>query len=489
MLFHLFFICELIKKPIGEANYLPRLSLLNLTRYISNTPNCVVIYANSNTARFDFINFAVTKYQPKIKFVIAPMSDLPLTKFNFKTIQETNNIDFIIVPYKNGQKYDTIAAPRSPIEFAAWCDLLIRPLINKISYASNLRQIFDEHNTVFFGVNMVSRPDYLNDINIPFYLVSNILFEYLNITVSDGLYIYRPADRQLIKTGENYKKFLKSPLVDFSYVFSRDFGINPLYPNLNKIKYFGGFFVDPNNRTETSSNVLTLSKLATKFPNVLFGLFEGQLATQILTQSNFNLVRRPFFALFDINSIHSIHYPSLSKKYDDLAHFVDSILKDEIDKNQMKLSGDCSEPNLCYHQYDSIISNRQNDLAVVYTEGNMRLTRNLFSILKKTIPLFKEKINLLKYDLAENEIPENLQFVHDLPILVYYPKNKDAVYFESEITVHDVVEFIHSSKSTKTEFPEFNEQQIIKEIEVDNKPMFTFKDMTKQREEREKGEL
>lgn len=495
MIFIVFLLFERIKKPIGEANYLPRLTGINLTQLISKNSICVVIYTNHFYTRFDFINFAVTKFSSHIKFAIASLNESIAPKISIH--------NYVIVPYRNGQKLETVSAPKTAIAFANWCEKITRPLIFRINHIDQLRRVLAEPGTVFFGVDMISRPNYIKDNNIPFYSINQTYFKYLGISVNAGLYVYRSSDRQLIKTGENYKKFLKSPLVDFTEIFSED-EVNEQAIDNGSGQFFGGFFVDRENLNETASEATKLIKLAHQYKTVKFGLIEGEIATKLSMLSQLQFIKRPFFVLFNINQIQN-HYVTFSNDEKSIEKFIDDVLagKQEI----TKISGKANKNNLCYNNFKSIISeeNQKNDVVVLFSDSiNHYPSKFLYFLAEESINIVNSKnssqnqIELYRYDLSQNEIPESLQTSleannrNQINTLILYPKGKEKeeLYFEGDQSLSSMMDFILSGISFKCEVPDFDEDLIMKKISEKMNPKYVgFKNnLAEERNRREKGE-
>lgn len=505
MIFALFLLLERIKKPIGEANYLPRLTGINLTQLISKNSFCVIIYTNNFNTRFDFINFAITKFSSHIKFAIASLNESIAPR-----LLNHKNHNFVIVPYKNGQKVETVSAPKTAIEFANWCEKITRPSVLRINHIDQLRRILGEPGTVLFGVNMISKPVYIKDSNIPFYSINQTYFQYLGISVNTGLYVYRSSDRQLIKSGENYKKFIKSPLADFSLLYITSSNEIEDQEINSTSKYFGGFFVDRENINETSIEATTLIKLSNKYRTIKFGLIEGETADKLSLLSQLQFIKRPFFVLFNINDINTNqlqnHYITFSKDVKSIEQFINNILEGKQDFT--KISGKNSKVDLCYNSIESVISdNQNNDVLVLFSESlHSYSSKFLYFLAEESIKLInsksspQNKIELYRYDLSQNDIPNVLQISSEnnnnnrnqLRNLVLYPKGKEKseLYFDSDESIGSMIDFILSGISFKCEIPEFDEAEIMKEINDRVKPKFVGfkKNLEEERNRREKGE-
>lgn len=500
MILTLFLLFERIKKPIGEANYLPRISGINLTQLISKNSFCIIIYTSNLNARFDFINFAIAKYGSHIKFAIASMNESIAPKL----LLNGEKTSFAIVPYKNGQKIETIAAPKTAIAFANWCEKITRPSNLRINHIDQLRRIFLEPGVALFGVNMISRPDYVKDNNIPFYLINQTYFKYLGISISSGLYIYRSSDRQLIKTGDNYKKFTKSPLFDFSLLFKSSNEIDEQIVNSSS-HLFGGFFVDRENINQTANEASILIKLAHKYKSINFGLIEGETANKLAMLSQLQFIKRPFFVLFNNSNLNQLQYRyvTFSNDINLIETFIDDILSKKQDITSISEKGD--QAKLCYNNFNIVINdNQENDILILFSDNlQRRSSRLLYFLAEKALTMINSKYNskkivLYTYDLSQNEIPNDLQISYEsnngnsIKALVLYPKgkDKDELYYEGDESFYDMIDFISSSVSFKCEVPDFDEDEVMKDIIDRMNPKFVgFKEnLADEREKREKGE-
>lgn len=497
MIFTLFLLFERIKKPIGEANYLPRLSGINLTQLISKNSFCVIIYTDNYNTRFDFINFAITKFSSHIKFAIASLNESIAPKII------NNKSKFIIVPYKNGQKVEMIPAPKTAISFANWCEKLTRSPVFRINHIDQLRRILGEPGTVFFGIDMISKPTYVKDNNIPFYSINQTYFKYLGITVTAGLYIYRSSDRQLIKAGENYKKFIKSPLADFSTLFSSTNEIEEQLIN-DSVQYFGGYFVDRENINGTAIEATNLIKLANKYKTIKFGLIEGETADKLSLLSQLQFIKRPFFVLYDSIDVNQLqnHYITFENDFKSIEEFIENVLSKK--ENVTRISGKISKTDICYDNFKSVISDDQkSDILVLFSDSLQRYSSKILYLLaEESIKIInsncpsQNQIVLYRYDLSQNDIPSDLQNSLEnnnggpFNTLILYPKGKSELYFEGDKSLSSVIDFILSGISFKCDISDYDENAILNEIENKAKPKFIgFKEnLAEERHKREKGE-
>ena len=465
MLFLLFSLLERIKSPIGEANNLPRLTGINLTRFIAKNTRCIIIYSDPLT-QFDFINFAVSKYRTQIYFAVASKNETIAPKCDSK---------FCIVPYINGNKCIMMnQAPKdSAIEFTNWCDKLLRPSTIAINHIDQLRRVFLEPGVSLLGVDMISKPNYISekdDSSYPFYLVDHTLFQWLNISVSTGLYVYRSVDRQLIRAGENYKKFIKSPLVDLSK--------NNIYSK----PYLAGFFVNKEDIALSNKEASMLTKLANKesFKNINFALIEGAVADEISLFSQLQYIKRPFFAIFNSSCSQTLNQRLVIKS--DNINEVEQLINNVLNNNSLlleKISSDNKNDEfISYNDFEKKLESTHGDKLVLFIHDKRNyFSRKFFFLIEKALSLIDStNIHFYRYDLSENDIPKSLQIEQDLPILVIYPEtSKGAIdsglYYQSDASIEDLFDFIHFGSTNKFTIPEYNSTELMKSIEEKLNPL------------------
>ena len=203
-MFNLFLIFQRIISPIGEAKHLNFYTADNFTQYLRETEYCIVFFGSAFT-NYDFANFAISQYKHKISFARASL-DIG-KKYGCQNSR-------CILPFKNQKLLKSEYPPFNPIGFSKWVNEIASLPIIHIGDPGTLEKLFETPGSHVFGIEFPTRPNWLDE-GRPFYNVNLEVIRYFNLNLNSGLYIYRSADRQIIPASNNYKSYLRSPLVDY----------------------------------------------------------------------------------------------------------------------------------------------------------------------------------------------------------------------------------------------------------------------------------
>ena len=474
-MFNLFLIIERIISPIGEANHLNFYTADNFSQYLSQTDRCVVFFGSPGT-HFDFANFAIYQFKNTISFIRAA-SELG-KRYGCKNSK-------CILPFKKGKLIKTEDPPNKPIGFSKWVAGLALPPIVEIRTPEALIKLFETPGSHIFGIEFPSRPDWLDDGKV-FYNVNLAVIQYLELNLNPGLYIYRAADRQIIPASKNYKNYLKSPLVDFRVENTE---IKPIY---------GGLFVKPATLPEITENeIKILSRLASTFKNISFGIFYEKIAEQEATKYRLTNFKPPFFALFDTRPLDEIsQYPVFNsfiqnqnkdQKIDEnlfhesiprrwakifdldnetmLTEFVSRILQNKEPYSQIsdkqKAFNNAFLQLLTYNSFNEVINRSDHDVFIWFVDITSYPSQKAMVILNETASIVKKSnLTTFLYPLGTNDIPDNIQ-LDEIPFALFYPALKnEPVIFDDEIDIENILAFIQAEASFPIELNDYNPNDI-----------------------------
>lgn len=213
MLFFLFlFSCIRIKEILGEIGRIQYLSGNELQNFLKSNEMSIIFYSNpDNESReeLSFANAAITIYKEAISFALGNPKDAP-SELCPELDQKKS---FCIVPYEGSNPLQYDNAPNTAPAFLNWIDLISHPKITAILSINKLNKLLNRNETCIFAVDV--QEELIDTIDIPkekkIYMVSADLFLIYNLTLSQGVYLYRPNDRQILKLDDNNKfDFLSS---------------------------------------------------------------------------------------------------------------------------------------------------------------------------------------------------------------------------------------------------------------------------------------
>lgn len=448
-MFLIFSLLIRIKKPIGESNYIPRVNETELNKFLLSHELSVVFFADAKT-RFDFANYAIKRHTPYISFVVA-------TKDSSKSHQCDDSI--CIRAYRKSKPIDTVSPPHTAIGFEKWCYYLTTPHDVTLTHPDQLREIFTQHGNFVFGVDIHTRPEHLKG-DFTYYAVPAYFFSYFKINVTSGLYIYRSADRQLVKITGNLKNYLKIPVVDINLV------------DLSKRKYFGGYFVSYNDEESNQMEIAILHTLASKYQTFYLSSIAGKIAEDISLKSLIHFVPPPFFAIFESSTVSKnrwiINDPT---KIHDIVYLTQFLEDIESGKQPYtKLSGkpeNCSFTPIEYNSFIDVVTKDNSDSIILYYSPYTSSCLKSSLIMEKIKSLLPNgyQLKIYLYDLTLNDLPDDFP-PEDFPILVLYNKNKKQapIPYDGEIGFEEILTFINEEASVPTKIDDYDLVTINKEI-------------------------
>lgn len=207
MLILLFLIgCIRIKEVLGEIGLLQYISGSAIHDFLESNQMSIIFYSkpdNKSREELSFTNTAITIYKEIISFALGDPKDAPPSICS-KYIQ---NDTFCVVPYEGSRVIQFEPAPNTAPSFLNWIDLLSHPNISAIFSINKLNRLLNGNESCIFAVDV--QEEFFDNIDIPknkkIYMVSADLFSIYNLTLDQGIYFYRPNDRQILKLDENNK--------------------------------------------------------------------------------------------------------------------------------------------------------------------------------------------------------------------------------------------------------------------------------------------
>lgn len=423
-----FALAERIRAPVGESTHLPVVSPSNITAFLARYPLAVVFF-HARNYRFDYTNFGIYKYSGKIAFARAVQG--AGTPYCAR--------EMCAVAYRGGKALRVQPPPENAIGFAKWCQRVSRMgEVAVIDTPEVLKEVFQQSGNSLFGVNMKTKPDFVRGDDMQFFLVSNSMFNYFDMKVDSGLYLYRSADRQLIKTDRNYMKYTKTVLVDAEEI------------NLDEGGYFGGFFIDDSNNNATMVQINVLTKVAQAFENkISFAIFYGDVKDEIKKISKLNFVQSSFFCVFDKENLTKRWVVLDSEKYTSvsfLENLVQKILSGE-EKNTL-LSGEKTfNHSLSFNEYQEKIAEKGDKFVLYLSKSIHKRNRVLLETILKYIHI--DNFKFYTYDTDTNEVPDDYLFQTLVPKMIFYPEGKEKVVYEDIFEPTSIVRFL-SEEGTNT---------------------------------------
>lgn len=513
MLFVISLLFYIIKKPIGEVSYLPKLENdEQLSSFIDSHKTCVIIFLaeNKTFSELDFANYAISEYKDKISFALA----IPqLTK----SLSYSGNHPVLMgyisgkPVYYNGDSSTVFFEP-TVFNTISFCKYLLGGRTKKLTSPEEIRRILEGHEVAVIGVDRAPKPKNFPKNEI-FYETLAPIFRHFNINVSAGIYVFRPSDRQLIRVNnKNYKTYTKSYLTDISYIIENNIS------QLTDRKYVAGYFMSPNNESLANKQIQILNQLARteKYKNQFyFSPIPKSKDNLISKVGRFSYFNSPYFIVigtkFLVDNLNEgiefsknakrwiINDPVEMYNFDFISKFIDNILEnenkptiisEEIPKNENLPYSILSSMKTNYNEFDKIIESNRNEgkdcFIIFINEDHKNFIKILLTIKKVDDMLKDQKVKFLFFDVSKNDLPEiifNSQRNNEnieLPFMVRFSAKEkisadNLLFYQSSFDFSEIMNWVSFHSSTKFALPKFNEtlinDEIFKQIPKKNKTL------------------
>ena len=432
----IFCIFERIKVPIGASTYLPRVVSTNYTRFLKENAK-VVLFCASRSDRLDFSNFAISKFSSQIAFAVVDRNETVCP----------DQPGISVLAFTNGERAVAARPVLRPIQFTRWCSNFVHGDWFLITQQDELRELFDTPGNFVFAVDLSARPADIES-GVTVYGVPAIFFEYFNMSVTAGVYVYRSCDRQLVRVAGDVGKYLHSPLVDVALV------------NISEREFFGGYIV--NEAAENGTAVEVLSKVAQRYPNAYFAVLSGEPARDLVEALNIAYVRPPCLVMIRNGKV-SVDSHWIKRGYD-IEQFVAEVVAGKQPFNH--LSGDsCGPHEVTYDTWNDLVRKVDEDRVVVLTEPERGYGRrmNVSAFMVKDL-VKAPKLHVYSYDLSMNECPPGASAA-EMPSIYVFPEGETTpVQYDDDSEFRSVLNFITAHAKNKFEIPKLDFNEIEEKI-------------------------
>jgi hypothetical protein len=297
-------------------------------------------------------------------------------------------------------------------------------------HPDELREIFDTPGVYFIGVNVYDRPADIPS-EYPFYSVPIGFFSYFDLKVVPGVYVYRSADRNLIKASRKPAIYLRSAIVDIALV------------DVTERPYFGGYFVDESR--DFSAESAELQDLARRHQNAFFSLFSGATADSLATRGGLLYLEVPLFVVFKSGSPETDHWVLKN------ASLIPEILSGNVPF--IHASGPkVNQSTLTYDDFDAVVNSTKGDKLVLF------LSKGVDPGIASVFRTFERKVktpnlHYFSYDLTRNEVPA--RFCGEEPrAIALFPDGRDMVPFDGDASMSSLLHFALGEATHPFPYPE-----------------------------------
>jgi hypothetical protein len=364
------------------------------------------------------------------------------------------------VAYRSSAPLNVGFSPNTTAEFLNWMDRVFHPNIKTVVSVNTMRQLLDGSAPLIFGVDLKEKPKFLPKRQL-LHLVSSALFRVFNLTVSEGVYLYRPIDRQLIQLQTaDFTSLLLTNLTYFS---------SSLFQNA-KTKIVG-FTQDRRNAFLSDIQFAALRSLALEFTNCVFTMVNESHLSFFHNLTRTESVPAPFFFVVDsanparrrwvLSNADVLECRDLLLRIlDDLAPPV--LLSEPVPVNQTG-----SIVQIVGSNFGSEVFNDTREAVVIFT----RTDCNRFQFFRPVVEavaevLRKSRADFFYIDVAKNDVPAVVPNITQFPTVVMWPRGRkdEPVVYRGNNTFIDVLGFIRGNSGRELTVEKFELEAVKKKL-------------------------
>ncbi|OHT15273.1 hypothetical protein TRFO_42608 [Tritrichomonas foetus] len=450
-----------IREPIGEFQNIPLIEKVQDLESFVNSHKTVLVFCQSNdpSQKMDYASYSISKYKKQISFVKVP-----------HFVAEELNVSILpdILGYQQGKPVNDTnqIGIQNVFGISSFCEYLLGKRIIQLNSPEELRQLFESHKTSIIGVDGAPVPKGYPKTDL-FYQAPSAIFRYFNISVTNGIYVYRPADRQLVRAqNNNYKSYSRTNVVELSQV------------DVSSRKYIAGYFISTGNATLTSNQMQILNTLGSKFSqkneNFFFAPLVGKSGMVFYRAGSFVHFKIPFFMVMETGAV-----PFSPKRWavmdsdkmydiDYLEKFLQRIENGEEPPTVVSEEVSSSNPSKIVNKeyFGKIMNDNSESVVIFYKENHPANTRVELTIQKAQELLKSENVKFYFFDLSKNDYPQKISQIERIPFMVQYAKGtaERPAYYRGSFDIGDVIEWT-SNHASKHFDVKFDSQKVQAEIQ------------------------
>lgn len=444
-----------IKTAIGEIPNIPFLGGDLLQSALRSSPHSVVFFLE-NRSKIDFAEYGIRKFKDRISFFRALSDDAKA--YDCPVFP-------CAVPFQKGKVIETNMAPLQPASFAKWLEAVLTPGYINVSSHEQLRNYLENHQPMIFAVGASGRPSGVPK-EYAVHVVSAELFAEFGVDVKKGVYLYRPADRELIPfKGSVDKQLSETPITDLGSI------------NRSLTKYISGYAVNAADDSASQVEIGILSKLAPKYAkDTQMTLLYGKYGEIYLKDSDLDGIPRPFFFTFvsddvsggrwvvrDMDKVHDVEY---------IDRYLSSIISEKEDYTFISEDvPDNKEPlkKAVGTTYEDVVAQKDKDVVVAFISSKDKNTLQIIPMLNETAKLLENThVEIYTIDGSLNDFPESIPTLSEYPEIYYFRADdkQNPIKFNGFKLFERFLTYIKENSSKELVIPSFNNEDIEENIKI-----------------------
>ena len=438
-----------LKGEFGFAANMRQISSDEIENFIKQKGLNVIFYAEKGT-NLEFADFVNEKYNSSINFA----RTLP------ENIQNKSICDSFpcVVAYKMGQKIGD-NAPLIPSAYMNWVVDLLSPPILELKHPEEVRNLLNKHGSFVIGVDTPEKPKAMKESET-YYVVPSRLLKYFFINVSAGIYVYRSADRMLVKANNNFKSYMRTPIID------------PQLTNISSKKYIAGYFLERDNSESNEEDMQRLTTLANKFKqDVHFLPIVGGISAIFGETIGIGYLSFPLFALLPSGENPVNQYliqGEDSRNVTFVSEIIQSILDGKLDNYYpSERINESDKYQITYNTLNETIQKNQEkyDTIIAYVSPYMGKGEWFSKLIPCVDELIKnENIKFYIYNLSTNMEPKNIVISGD-PAVYFYPKgSNESDFYRGNPNIKHFVDWVCEKSTFHPNMPHYSPKHYMNDV-------------------------
>ena len=439
-----------IKKPTGEVAHVLPFTGDFLTGVLKKAQRAVVFFGESIDS-IEFANYGIHRFKNDIIFIRSGKEDG--AKHNCTAFP-------CILPFERGEVIRSVGpAPLRAAEFLRWLKRVVDPEIVRLTVPEELREVLGSQKPVVIAVDETKRPKQMPKTET-LYWTTPETFATFGVNVEKGVYVFRPADRELVEFG----KETWETLTDAGIMGEHEI-------NTSRSGFLAGFDINKNEDDYGRKEIELLKALQSKFgENVQFTALYGNIAEAYEKVGQLETLEKPFFFVFNMSDLEGgrwLIYHDMDKMHDldVLSKFVGNIVAGKEEFSTITEPVVAADTQALYKKLvstniEDFVLDRKGDVLVAFTTLKAGPCKIMQAVLNETASLLKDvqTLDIAWINCDANDLPDLVPGIDSYPSVWLFPAGKkDApVQYKGARKVDRVMEFLTANAGVTFEVPEYD---------------------------------
>lgn len=439
-----------VKNPLSSAG-LPLLTGEELKKFTDSPQKSVVFFGHEFQTNMQFADYGIWLHKKDIKFCVASLEDGEAYGVTEKSA----------IAFQQGVRIQTPLKATEAGLFLRWLNVIKDNENYEIKTGEELRGIMNIQSSTIFNIGLNSIPDEYSSQQV--FRVKQSVFSDLGIPgIDNGLYIYRPCDRQLLKIESKLENYDQCKLTQY----------NSFDPSLKP--FSATFVLEGADDSLYEKHYQLLNHISDKFADKLFAFaLPVSALRQFKTQVNVERSTAPFFVIYNNMNNSAFRYIYTNEKGDLFNEdAIDAFIQDVIDGkieptvvskplNELNNFGPLKEVST--NLFKELVLDSKDNVLVAFTAPWCHHCKVLKPVLNATAHVLKNTPNKIYFfDVDANDMPNEVPELDGYPtIFLWGGKEHKPIQYEERRSVGTIIGFLSNNTATPFELSEYNETEIL----------------------------